>query len=82
MGNVKYMIPPLQKGNVAASQVVPASQVVRSGETLRNAAHAPRGATYNAVATPVGPRALILGQHKSRLQSLLTAMVYDDRGII
>ncbi|KAH3855861.1 hypothetical protein DPMN_098431 [Dreissena polymorpha] len=73
--HMTYITPPVQSGYVAAPQVLPTPQVGRSGATprcvLRNATHAARGATNNAVATPVGQRAMLLGQQKSRIQSLL-----------
>ena len=82
--HMTYMIPPVQSGYVAAPQVVPTPQVGRSGATprcvSRNATHAARGATNNALTTPVGQRAMLLGQQKPRLQSLPKALVFDGRG--
>ncbi|KAH3876914.1 hypothetical protein DPMN_000766 [Dreissena polymorpha] len=58
-----YMTSPVQSGYVAAPQVVPTPQICRSVAAprcvSRNATHAARGATNNAIATPVGQRAML-----------------------
>ncbi|KAH3797518.1 hypothetical protein DPMN_151099 [Dreissena polymorpha] len=78
-----YMMPPVQSGYVTSTPVTPAPQVDRSGApsrvASRSVAHAGHGASDTAAATIV-QRAVAPGQHKSKLQSLPKALIYDGRG--